>query len=310
MSLIVKQSIESEIHHVNDLLSQAPEKDVLGRLSLEGRLESLQEELSELQGEWKKAAEVIVYFGGEPVCGSHSIGLGFAADALKRFQEFVSAIYASTAGTLADMGPMPCLKESQLALAGMPRGSFGFLLQEQVDREPLVESRLQEAIQQATSLLGDMVPDSLNEEIELQAMNSRVFSSLKDFIDCLSKNSASVSIETYTNSVSIRKEEIKSSDIFIKNISEVKSYEKEISGTFKGAVGVKRRFDFIPDDIAKYGASISGRIAKNVDDIFITTMNTEFMDKHCKAFIKQTVTTKNDTARPSVRWELIDININ
>lgn len=307
MSLLTKQSIESEIHYVDDLLSRAPANDVLGRLSLKGRIQELKKKLAELQGEWKKAAEVIVYFGGEPVCGSQSIALGFAADALSRFQELVSAIFASREGELSDMGPIPWLKESQLALAGMPRGSFGFLLQEQVDREPLTESKLEEAIQKAATLLEDISANESGDELELQAMNPRVFSSLKNFISCLSQNSASLSVVTSSKKISLLKENIKVSSEMIQHISEITSSEKTISGVFKGVTGIKRRFDFIPDNSEEYGSAISGKISKEIDDAFINTLNTEYMDKPCTAFFDETVAKKNDSSRPSVRWTLKDI---
>ncbi len=308
MNLLIKKSIESELTSVNSLLEQAAPNDIIAKLSLEGRRQVLTEKLHEFQQKWRKTAEVILYFGGDPVTGSEMIQTSFAADALNRFQDFVSAVYANRRGELAEAGPLPNMRESQLALAGLPRGSFGFLLQENADSESLVDSNLRNAIQEASNLMGNIIPgEDSEEEVELPAMNPRVFAALKNFISLLSKHNASLAIETDATKISLPKEKVKISGDYIENVTEVTSDDINIIGVFKGVTGIKRRFDFVPEDLEQYGGGLSGRLTKDIDDKFINRMNTEYMDAKCRVLLQRTITKKSDSSRSMVRWILKDI---
>lgn len=308
MNLIIRKSVESELATVNLLLEKTSANNIISKLSLEGRRDELIGKLQSLSARWKKTAEIILYFGGDPVVGSETIRASFAADALGRFQELVSAVYANNNVDLADVGPIPNMKESLLDIAGMPRGSFGFILQERCEAESLMDSNLRTAVFATADLMESVAPKGDgDEEMEIPAVNSRVFGALKNFISLLSKSNASLAIETETKNVILQKEKIKISYDYIEKVTEITSQNIKADGLFKGATGLKRRFDFIPFDQEEFADSLSGLLTKEIDDRLINMMNTEYMDKKCTVSLKKTVTKKSDQSRPSVRWELLDI---
>lgn len=303
--IIECNSIQAELSYINKLLDQMPAFDILGRLSLESRKTTLTEELSRLDSQWKKNAEIVLYFGGEPVTGSSSIKASFATSALSYFQELVSSVFASKkSNDLSERGSLPFLNESQLSIAGTPRGSFGFILKEEANSETLLDSTLSESIKDVALLIESMSDANIDEKIA--NIHPRSFKCLKYFFDTLSKNKASISIKGKNINLSIDKDSIQKINEHIETIKEINISTQKIKGIFKGAMALKKKFDFIPID-QSYTNVISGKIADSIEEQFISEMNTEYMDKTCYAEFKIVKTIKTNSSRSNIKWILENI---
>ena len=66
--------IQAEISALTALIASLPERDYLGRSSLEARRQDLVEELDKLAAASENRAKIALYFGGEPVIGSAARG--------------------------------------------------------------------------------------------------------------------------------------------------------------------------------------------------------------------------------------------
>ena len=305
-SLINKENIQAELSLVNDRLSVIPELDFLRRASFEQRKKELEEELSVLNEEWRTAAEAIIYFGGEPVRGSESIQATFAARALSRFQEYITAFYSSLKHKLQDRGAIPFANESVLQLTGVARGSFGFILKEDQQQMSMIDSKLSEALDGAIKLLASSMEESdekFDEEIE--SVNARVLSSLKLFIDTMHDGQASFELKTKNMDVVVTHAKIIDAQKHVENI-EIITSEESVTGIFKGATQMSRGFDFEPSNFRV--DRISGKISKDIEDDFISAMNLEYMDKKCIAKVELTEIKKKNATTSRFKWILLDIS--
>ncbi len=305
-SLINIESIQAELSFVNDRLASIPEFDFLRRTSFEQRKKELEEELSALNGEWRTAAEAILYFGGEPVRGSESIQASFAAKALSKFQEYITAFYSSLKHDLQDRGAIPFANESVLQLAGVARGSFGFILREDQQQISMIDSKLSEALDGAVKLLSSSIEESEEKfDQEIESTNARVLSSLKSFVDVMHDAKASFELKTKNFDIVVPVAKIIEAKKHVENI-EIITSEETIAGVFKGAAQMSRVFDFEPSNFRV--SRISGKISKDIEDGFISAMNLEYMDRQCIAKLELTEIRKKNASTPRFRWVLLDIN--
>lgn len=301
------EALRAEISNIESLLAALPPQDILGGMALRGRLSTLHEELNSISAECQTTAETLVFFGGDPVSGSHGIDTEFAATALKNYQNIISSIYADTKlneDALSEAGQIPFRKESALIITGMPRGSFGFKLEERADQCQLTDTALCTSIEKANKIFALLSTES-EEKIDemLSEENARVINHIKSFIETLSSNNASARLVSRDTDISIQQSKIKYIHKITENIE--KTFEdKSLAGTFLGARKASRDFDFITDD----GILIKGRMSKDIEERFIATMNTEYQDKHCTATITLHETKRKNSSRVLQRWTLKDIH--
>jgi hypothetical protein len=103
---ITRQQIVAELAALNTLLSTLPDDDLLGRMSLESRRDSLLKELQAVEQLVENRAKVALFFGGDPAVGSIGLEAGFGAESLANFQDLITKAWAASTGTLAAMGPI------------------------------------------------------------------------------------------------------------------------------------------------------------------------------------------------------------
>jgi len=299
--------LQAELASLDDLLANTAESDFITRRSFKYRREQVLTELEQMQNKFDTTAEVVLYFGGEPVQGSSAIKTSFASDALAKFQDLVSTIYSSLMHDLANSGPLPSSSGSSLNIIALAKGSFGFVLQEDTSKEQLslVPTNVSKAIDEAGKLIKLSSEDDEDKIIdEISNTNERVLASLQKFTDTLSLYEASFSFETKTLRVSIPKNKISTIKNNITNI-EINDSTVILDGIFKGATKLTRKFDFEPtgDEVKK----ISGTISKEFPEDHIYLMNTEYMDKPCRIKFSKTQTTKRNSSSSRTKWVLIDI---
>ena len=85
-----------------------------------------------------------LFFGGNPVVGSIGIETTFGTNVMWSFQDMMSKVWSSLseAQPLKQMGPIRDREASQLHITSVVHGSFGFLLEELDETEPLFQTPL------------------------------------------------------------------------------------------------------------------------------------------------------------------------
>lgn len=303
--LFEMEAILSEIAATKDMLEFTPATDKIGRAGLQQRLSQLENELSIANKEHRTFAETVLYFGGAPVEGSIGVSAAFATEALSKYQDLITSVFASQKCNtkLLETGPLPCRQESTLHITGTPRGSFGFQLKEISQQGQLVDSSLSIAVEKATYLI------QLAKETEQGAFqeaiaeeNPRVLGFLKDFLKTLSTAKSSARIVTREHDVKLDVDGVSSATTNIET-TEVRTYSLDVQGIFHGARILSRDFDFLSDD----GTTIRGRISQEIPDDLIHTMDLEYTGKRCVASLLVTEVQKKNSPIIKKKWVLSDI---
>ena len=100
--------LSADLAAVEELLASAPPGDVLGRMSLAERRDEVRAALAEVGTKDQQEGRTALFFGGAPVIGSRGIDADFAAEALGKYQDLVTKVWAlKEHGPLAPSGPVP-----------------------------------------------------------------------------------------------------------------------------------------------------------------------------------------------------------
>jgi hypothetical protein len=121
--------LSADLAAVEELLSSAPPGDVLGRMSLTERRDEVRKALTEVESRREIEGRTALFFGGAPVIGSRGVDADFAAEAVGKYQDLVTKVWAfKEHGSLAPSGPVPDRHEARLHVTNVVHGSFGFEL--------------------------------------------------------------------------------------------------------------------------------------------------------------------------------------
>lgn len=112
------------------LLQEISDSDVIGRMSLQARLEDVEARLSEYAGFAPRLNSIRLTFRGDPVLDQRGIQLDFSADSAHEFANVVTAMGSSLQAPLASTGRVRNAEQFKLAITGVSRGSFGFEIEE------------------------------------------------------------------------------------------------------------------------------------------------------------------------------------
>jgi hypothetical protein len=299
------EAIQSEIAATEAMLRSMPSADKIGIIGMRERLLQLKDELARFEGTHDTFAETILYFGGAPVEGSSGISAAFASDALGRYQDLITSVFASEKckTQLSDTGPLPCRQESTLHITGTPRGSFGFQLKEIVPQGLLLNSGLQDAVEKATSLI-ELAKGADQEKFQdaIAEEDQRVLGFLKAFLKTLSSAKSSARIVTRQHDVSLDSDSVTDAHNNVE-LTTVTNFTTEVRGEFKGARIISRDFDFVSDE----GVTIKGKISQEIPDDRIHKMDLEYTGTKCVATMLVTEATKANSNTVKRKWLLTDI---
>lgn len=174
-------SLEAMLHE------RTEEEDPIGHFQYSERLGELRQEIEQLGGEPELTAGVALFFAGAPVVGSRGIRAEFAGRAVEKFQDIVSKRFAANEfGELGGRGPVPLRASSDLLLTNVARGSFGVLLEESLDNEPLAETQLKVVVDDVVnSLHVASLEDSEAFDQLLETIDHRYLRALGEFFELL-----------------------------------------------------------------------------------------------------------------------------
>jgi hypothetical protein len=269
---LTRDALKADLAEVQGLLSSAPDEDVLGRMSLEGRRDEITAELDALASEpmagGARPAETVLFFGGAPVVDSRGIYADFASKALSKYEDLVTKVYAvQQRGDLRPSGPVPDRRAASLHITEVVRGSFGFELAELVSPAPDV-GNLADAVEEATRAMIAAAASDEDLADAAQVLGERAFAALRDFFGLLRKSAATFRVvagdldRTFAvEDVGIAAERTESNEVTEEDIA--------VDGEFLGALPEARRFEFRAND----GVVIRGRVSTDLTSAELQTMN-------------------------------------
>lgn len=268
-------SVASEVKELEALLASIPEGNVIERMSLESRLATAKEALSDLPK--RIPAKARLTFRGKPVFGSHGIAADFGAKAAGAFSDAFAAVAAGLHEGLRYMGPIPNRDKNQLLITGTAIGSFGFEFElpasepslfPEVEKTKDAMSKIEELFRLAAEGSDDEVAEVIEE------VHPRAVKKVYEFLELLVQNQSWCSLEfadryfRYTDY-----EQIKASCERLKD-DNIHEREETYQGEFQGVLPAGRTFEFLlPDQMGV----IRGKVNFAIEDPDV--LNREWLHK-------------------------------
>jgi hypothetical protein len=306
MRKLTRQHVNAELAGLNTLLASLPEDDVIGRMSLASRRDSLVRELEALEQVSENRAKIALYFGGEPVIGSTGVRAGFGADSLGNFQDLLTKVWAAGNASLRAMGPIPDKDASQLHITSLVHGSFGFLLEELDDHgEPLFESALRVAADRAADYIASFADENEAKFSDtLEQLDPRVFGAVREFFASLYKAKATVRIVEGETDARFDHVAIERAWVRIE-ASNLEEEQITREGRLLGMIPLGRRFEFEPDGAVKV---IEGKVGEKFSQSYLERMNNEqFAGRRWKALLSRKIVERKGR-KPSETYTLLELD--
>jgi hypothetical protein len=280
--------VAADLAAVDQLLANLTAHDVFARLSLRSRREDLQRTLASLADVHEVSASASLFFGGEPVLANRGIEVSFGAQAMEKFQDVVTKIFAvQHTGSLGQRGAVPGKDAAKLHITNIVRGSFGFRLDEMPSQAAMLESPLKDAMDEATRLMERFgVEDEEAFESEVENLDGRVLTTIREFFGLLNDHRATFRLVSGNSDKSFRAPNIARAAERAK-ITSLDERETVFEGQLSGALRDNRIFEY---RTGTDRGTIKGSIVSDLSADRISQINREFADRDSRAtFIVKTV---------------------
>ena len=254
------------------LLSDTDESEVIVRMSLNARLQEVEDQLESYEGRYPRLVNARLTFKGKPVIDQYGILADFGAKALATFEKAVASVGASLDGILGDVGRIPNRDAYGLLITGVAHGSFGFEFRDASQRAGGILEHSQAEL--AVEAVKDILEASLDatDEYELayiaDEIHERALKHLCEFLDVVAKNEAVCALRFGDDEVRFNNaEQVKRS---AERLGRVENAELiELAGKFKGFLPNSRRAEFLVESTGEviYGpvrASAAQSVEMNV----------------------------------------------
>lgn len=251
-TLLTMEALQEDKRYAERQLAEAG-RDPWGtaRILWENRLAEINRQIAELGSAPSNYASVALVFEGNPVIGSSDIRVDFSTDILTSFQKLVAARLAESdrqiAGeevSLPRRGRLPGSGNSNLFIRDLVRGSMGFILEEVPLQAQLLPTRLKEAVESTTELLGKLA-DATDEDFQQTVAETepRVVQAIQKFTKILFEAGASTRIAGDRNQLRLGLVDV---DRLSKRLSEVEISEETetVNGVLQGLLPEKLEFEF------------------------------------------------------------------
>jgi hypothetical protein len=296
--------VAADLATVDQLLGGLTSKDAFAKLSLQSRREDLERQLESLKDEREVSASASLFFSGDPVLANRGIEASFGAQAMERFQDLVTKIFAvQHMGSLGQRGAVPGKDAAKLHITNIVRGSFGFRLEEMPSQSVLLESPLKDAVDEATRLMERFgVEDEEAFEAEVENLDGRVLTTIKEFFGLLNEHRATFRLVSGNTDKSFRTQTIARAAERAK-ITSLHERDIELPGQLSGALRDWRIFEFRPADGRP---TIKGSVGPDLTAERISEINREFADKDSIASFRVKTVRQNERILRE-RFTLLDI---
>jgi len=303
---LVRQRSEAARAGAEELLRRIPVTDILARLSLESQVSDLGLEL-EPGGVEDTHASIALFFGGKPVVGEIGIDSDFAGAALTGFQDLVTKVYTDMRGELGRRGPLALRQEASLAVTGIVRGSFGFILEEVDPQVHLMDTSLKDAVETTARLLDSFYSaDEFSVQQSLERFEQRVVSSVSSFFSLLATNEAVVRLQSDTI-----EREFKSAGILIADqlarTSAVEESEESVDGELLAVLPEGHIFEFRETGSDE---AYRGKVASTVPAAVLVRLNAQVTNLPVRAVFATKRVLRNGQVARTIRTmlHLYDLN--
>jgi len=288
-TLIIRQRLEAEAASLRNLIASASPRDLLGRISLQARLDGLLVELAGLARERGTRAEIALVFNGAPVSGAAAIDASFGSKAIDAFQRTVATAFAVQAsdGRVGQRGPTISSEMAALHITGVVHGSFGFVLEElDPSGEQWTDSALKSAADATVSILERVsATDEADAEAALEEINDRLFVNVRDFVKLVHDNQATLTIAEQDRVLDLSAPALARAYERVANAT-ITDEELTLDGILQGILPGARRFEFTGG-----GLAIKGKVARDISEEYLRSLESDPMVGHeiTGVFRKRTV---------------------
>ena len=264
----------SEQSALNKLIDQTIQSDVIGRMSLEARLQEVEERLEAYRGHSSYLVNASLTFRGSPVFGSRGIDAIFGTGAVKAFVNAVILAGASRHSPLASTGRIPHREKYQILITDTMPGSFGFQIEEAAQQSALAGEAT--PVEMAIARVKEVLEASVGTDEELAdaiiETDRRALEGVCQFLKTMVDNQAVCALEF-------------KGDVFqFHDVAQVQRSENRLSqdniqeddvtliGQFQGFLPNRRHAEFLVTETSvefiseAIGTVISGRVEPDVDN--------------------------------------------
>lgn len=255
----------SELHELDRLIEQTPERKIFDRMSFEKRKLRVEKELSKLPDTSFEPATFSLVFNGNPVRSNQGISAKFGSTAIKEFADMLATVGASQNAPLGKRGPITNREEYQLFITGTVKGSFGFELEEATETKQLFpeSSRVSLAVDQIIKILKASLASDEELSEAISDVDSRAVESIQKFLHTVAEHEAVCALKFkseafgFSSVDDVRRGE---SRLMKDNIHE---NEETFIGKFLGVLPHGRTFEFQSNDSEKV---LSGKIGHDIEE--------------------------------------------
>lgn len=268
--------VRADLAAVSSLLAQLGEEDVMSRFGLEARREELLQTIARFEDAGDEPiASAALFFGGAPVVGTRGIETEFAGLAVTRFQDIVAKVLAHQSVGLGQRGIVPNKSASILHITNIVRGSFGFLLEEVSTQQPLMETSLKIAVEEATRLLEALGgPDEEQFSSAVEATDDRVLATANEFFDLMRQADATLRVVSGKTDRSFGSEAIATAAERARSTT-VENAEETVPGQLSGVLPDAHQFEFRAEPAR---GTIRGKISRTFDVDQLISFNRDLVN--------------------------------
>ena len=254
------ESLSADRAAVKTMLAALSDKDPIGRLSFEGRLAAINDEIRRIDSSHERTGSVALLFSGTPVFGSRSIDADFATTVVRSFQDLVAKrIAAEEFGRLGSRGRIPERTASALSIRELVRGSVGFILEENSQNGQITDTPIKKAIDEVTAVIEQASAENADAFAStVETLDARLLVSLREFFKTLDDGGASVRIVENDRDAKLDATAVKRARDRVET-TEVEDMDDEIvTGELLGLLPDSRRFEM---KLANTSELIKGTVA-------------------------------------------------
>lgn len=254
------ESLSADRAAVKTMLAALSDKDPIGRLSFEGRLAVIDDEIRRIDSSHERTGSVALLFSGTPVFGSRSIDADFATTVVRSFQDLVAKrIAAEEFGRLGSRGRIPERTASALSIRELVRGSVGFILEENSQNGQITDTPIKKAIDEVTAVIEQASAENADAFAStVETLDARLLVSLREFFKTLDDGGASVRIVENDRDAKLDATAVKRARDRVET-TEVEDMDDEIvTGELLGLLPDSRRFEM---KLANTSELIKGTVA-------------------------------------------------
>jgi hypothetical protein len=295
--------IRAEMASLESLLSSLHSDDIVGKIGLESRLQSLSDELALINEHSDTLASTALYFGGAPVIGSSGIDADFASKIISKYQDLVIDIWSNPESESQQTNATTVHNEPHLHVTALLHGSMGFLIEELEPRAvPLFPTSLKQAVDRADDVIVNIgVGNEATFEEQIESLDPPTFNSARHFFTTLHRFEASLRVVDTNRDATLYREDVDRAFVRLEDSSVEERVITE-NGLLVGIIPHGGRFEFQMDN----GVLVTGKVASNLSEAYLKRLETEqAIGRRWKATIKRREVKRFNRSRES--YKLMDL---